>query len=104
MDAGISSFGGSSAVTPLPPVAEPYPRAAPEPFAPVTPPAAAPASSSSELQVNLDPATHSLVYKMVDVASGDVVQQTPDEGRLKLRAYIDGVVANRQQPLVERVA
>lgn len=104
MDAGISSFGGSSAVTPAPPVVDSAQREARQQFAPAVPKAAAPAAPVSERQVNFDPATHSLVYTMVDVTSGVVMRQTPDEGRLKLRAYIDGVVADRQPHMIERVA
>lgn len=104
MDAGISSFSRTSAVTPVPPVSEAALRQDPSPT--LRPPAGPPSSAAvSELQINIDAETQALVYQMVDVASGVVVRQTPDETRLKLRAYIDGFAgAHDAAPLVERVA
>ncbi|RXF68098.1 hypothetical protein [Hansschlegelia zhihuaiae] len=62
------------------------------------PPAAENAAASesrllAERDVQRDDATGSLVYRLIDMATGDVTAQTPSEARLKLRAYIDGLVA-----------
>ncbi len=60
---------------------------------------------SSQRDVTLDVATGSLVYRLIDVTTGVVSRQTPSEDRLKLRAYIDGVIAaNASPPSVERTA
>jgi len=45
----------------------------------------------AERSVEKDTETGSLVYRLVDVATGFVAVQTPSEARLRLRAYIDGV-------------
>lgn len=103
MDAGIGSFK-SSVVTPVPPVLETAQRAArPEPR-PETEAAPTPLPARGERRVEIDPATQSYVFRTIDVESGIVVRQTPDEMRLKLRAYVDGLTADAQKPLVERVA
>jgi hypothetical protein len=51
----------------------------------------------AEREVERDDATGSLIYRLIDVATGDVTAQTPSDARLKLRAYIDGLVA-RETP------
>jgi hypothetical protein len=43
--------------------------------------------------VERDEATNSLVFRLIDVTTGSVTAQTPSEARLKIRAYIDGLVA-----------
>lgn len=47
----------------------------------------------AERSVERDAATGSLVYRLIDVSTGFVTIQTPTDARLKLRAYIDGVIA-----------
>ena len=104
MDAGIGSFG-SSGVTPPAPVLAPAERPAPPKPIAQSPAPASQAALGSERKVQIDPETQSLIYSTIDVASGVVVRQTPDEARLKLRAYLDGVAADQAKPpLVERVA
>lgn len=59
----------------------------------------------SQRSVERDAATGSMVYRLVDVSTGFVTQQTPSEARLRLRAYIDGVFAqNTSEPAVEVTA
>lgn len=59
----------------------------------------------SQRSVERDVATGSMVYRLVDVSTGFVTQQTPSEARLRLRAYIDGVfAANTPEPAVEVTA
>lgn len=59
----------------------------------------------AERSVEKDAATGSLVYRLVDVATGFIAVQTPSEARLRLRAYIDGVAAqNTVEPAVEVTA
>ncbi len=63
------------------------------------------ARSSARREVNEDTATGSMVYRLVDVATGDVTSLTPSEARLKLRAYIDRVVSQKtSQPSFEATA
>jgi hypothetical protein len=59
--------------------------------------------ASSRREVTDDPATGTMVFRLVDVATGDVTAQTPSEARLKLRAYIDQLSARTNQPSVERI-
>lgn len=56
---------------------------------------------TAERSVEKDAATGSLIYRLVDLSSGIVTIQTPSDARLKLRAYIDGVMAYQAQPAVE---
>ncbi|MFC7051873.1 hypothetical protein ACFQI3_04140 [Hansschlegelia quercus] len=66
--------------------------------------APAPSSSASDHQTSSngdqrrettpDAATGALVYRIVEVATGAVTMQTPTDARLKLRAYIDGIMAS----------
>jgi hypothetical protein len=58
---------------------------------------------STERSFDLDIETGSLVYQMVDVAKGTVIVQTPNDARLRLRAYLATLEAEAQ-PMVERVA
>lgn len=41
-----------------------------------------------ERDYQLDPQTRSLVYKKIDIQSGDVVQQVPEESLLRMRQMI----------------
>ncbi len=58
---------------------------------------------ASRREVLEDERTGTFVFRLVDVATGQVTSQTPSEARLKLRAYIDALVAdNARGPLLER--
>lgn len=60
---------------------------------------------TAERSVDFDDATGSLVYRLVDLGSGILTIQTPSEARLKLRAYIDGVMASSApEPAIEVTA
>lgn len=59
---------------------------------------------SSQRSVERDFDTGSLVYRLIDVSSGDVTSQTPSVARLQLRAYIDGVLTPKAEPAVEVTA
>ncbi len=60
---------------------------------------------SSRREIVEDRDTNSMVYRVVDVATGEVASQTPSEARLKLRAYIDRIVAkNQTKPSFEQTA
>lgn len=98
MDAAIGSVTTAQA-----PRAAPTPRVepAPAPAATSPEPPRAEARLNAERSVERDTATGSLVYRLVDLSSGIVTVQTPTEARLKLRAYIDGVMAQPAQPAVE---
>ncbi|MFD1333263.1 hypothetical protein ACFQ4O_14795 [Methylopila musalis] len=109
MDTGIGSFSTPAAVT------RPAPPRAPEPSRDVAPanasanatsrPAVVAPLADNERRVELDAETNSLIYRTVEIATGAVLSQTPDEARLRLRAYIDGVGAGRPaQTLVSATA
>lgn len=85
-------------------------RRAPEPAPNV---AAVPAETAVRTQstpdaqrsVERDDTTGSLVYRLVEVSTGFVAVQTPSDARLRLRAYIDGVMgAKASEPAVEVTA
>ncbi|WP_020181368.1 hypothetical protein [Methylopila sp. M107] len=59
---------------------------------------------TAERSIERDVDTGSLVYRLIDLSSGIVTVQTPSDARLKLRAYIDGVIASGQQPAIEVMA
>lgn len=59
---------------------------------------------TAQREVDIDDATGSLVYRLIDLSSGVVTAQTPSEARLKLRAYIDGVIASVAEPGFEATA
>ncbi|GBD50287.1 hypothetical protein [Methylopila sp. Yamaguchi] len=101
MDAAIGTLN-PSAVTRAAPVMETAERES-QPNPSPTPSAASP-ELASERRIELDYETGSLIYRMIDVTSGVTVRQTPDEARLKLRAYIDGIDAPRSDPSVQRLA
>lgn len=46
----------------------------------------------SRREVSDDQTTGSLVFRVVDITTGDVTAQTPTDAQLKLRAYIDRIV------------
>ena len=48
-------------------------------------------------EFELDRETSALVFRSIDVSTGEVVQQYPEEARLNLRAYIEGQEAERAQ-------
>ncbi|QZO01005.1 hypothetical protein [Chenggangzhangella methanolivorans] len=88
-------------------------RRSPESVQPVAAPAAGPAeitvrpdlAMNAQRSVEKDAQTGSLVYRLVDVATGFVAVQTPSESRLRLRAYIDGVTAqSAPEPALEVTA
>lgn len=63
------------------------------------------AATSSRLEIQQDADTKSLIYRMIDTATGAVTAQTPSDARLKLRAYIDHVVASaRPRPSLDSIA
>jgi hypothetical protein len=64
--------------------------------APETPDSGDQASSDRDerRETTPDAATGALVYRIVEVATGAVTMQTPTDARLKLRAYIDHVMAS----------
>lgn len=55
----------------------------------------------AQRSVDRDDATGSLVYRLIDVSTGYVTVQTPTDARLKLRAYIDGVLKPNAEPAIE---
>ena len=57
----------------------------------------------AQRSVDRDDATGSLVYRLIDVTTGYVTVQTPTDARLKLRAYIDGVLKPNAEPVIEVV-
>jgi hypothetical protein len=61
-----------------------------------------------ERHLSIDPQTKSLVLKVTEEPSGDVVRQIPDEVILKLRAYVRELTAKRASerdtPRVEKIA
>ncbi|HVI30327.1 hypothetical protein [Hansschlegelia sp.] len=64
---------------------------------------AGPDPEASRREVLEDERTGTFVFRLVDVTSGEVTSQTPSEARLKLRAYIDALVAdNARGPSLER--
>lgn len=101
MDAAIGTLT-SSGVTRAAPVAETAGRGSQPSL--LSTPAPAPIELESERRIDLDYETGSLIYRMIDVTSGVTVRQTPDEARLKLRAYIDGIDASKAQPSLQRLA
>lgn len=46
-----------------------------------------------ERRLTIDPTTHEIVSQAVDRKTGDLVSQVPDEGLLRVRAYLHDVVA-----------
>ena len=46
-------------------------------------------------EFEIDRETSALIFRSIDVSTGDVVQQYPEEARLNLRAYIEGQQAER---------
>lgn len=59
-------------------------------------PADAPPVEQTERRVTVDTETKSLVYQVVDAASGDIVVQLPDPVVLKARAYAEAAAAKVQ--------
>ncbi len=57
----------------------------------------------AQRSVSLDPDTGSLIYRMIDISSGDVRSQTPSDARLQLRAYIN-TVFSAPDPAIEVTA
>ncbi|PZQ19065.1 MAG: hypothetical protein DI565_01340 [Ancylobacter novellus] len=91
MDASIGSLTTPVARERRQPDSVPTPPAAP---AQVTAETARPVVAiDAQRSVERDQTTGSLVYRLVDVATGVAVTQTPSEARLRLRAYIDGVMS-----------
>ena len=103
MDASIGSMT-------VPPAREFKSAGSVQPIAAVTDAAVKPVAPTeirvdSQRSVERDATTGSMVYRLVDVSTGFVTQQTPSEARLRLRAYIDGVfAANTPEPAVEVTA
>jgi hypothetical protein len=61
--------------------------------------------AATERRIERDDATGSLIFRLIDVDTGDVAAQTPSEARLRLRAYVDSVMASQaSEPSVERMA
>lgn len=56
---------------------------------------------NAQRSVERDTDTGSLVYRLVDLSTGIVTIQTPSDARLRLRAYIDGVISSTAEPAVE---
>lgn len=64
-----------------------------------------PTTLDAERSVERDATTGSLVYRLVEVSTGFVAVQTPSEARLRLRAYIDGVMGSKApEPAVQVTA
>ncbi|GLK78793.1 hypothetical protein [Methylopila turkensis] len=102
MDTGIGSFAPASQpirVVAAQPTPERLPERANDPE-----PAAFAAPTPSERRVDIDAATNSLIFRTVDIATGVTVQQTPDEARLRLRAYIDTLGAKVAEPTLVATA
>lgn len=59
---------------------------------------------TAERSIERDAETGALVYRLIDLSSGIITIQTPSDARLKLRAYIDGVIATDTPPAVEVMA
>ncbi|GLK76586.1 hypothetical protein GCM10008171_18400 [Methylopila jiangsuensis] len=109
MDTGIGSFSAPAAMTrPAAPRAPEPPREVQQARAAQdaqSRPASPPPLGDNERRVEIDAETSSLIYRTVEIATGAVLSQTPDEARLRLRAYIDGVGAGRSsQALVSATA
>lgn len=61
-----------------------------------------PARRELERRFEIDPSTQALVFKKVDMASGDVVEQVPEEALLRMRASIAAwgeTQAERERPV-----
>lgn len=43
---------------------------------------------SVDREIEMDPETHALVFKKIDVQSGDVIEQVPEEAMLRMRQMI----------------
>lgn len=56
---------------------------------------------TAQRTIERDSETGSLIYRLVDLSSGIVTLQTPSDARLRLRAYIDGVISQASAPAVE---
>lgn len=56
---------------------------------------------TAQRTIERDTETGSLVYRLVDLSSGIVTLQTPSDARLRLRAYIDGVISQASAPAIE---
>lgn len=84
--------------TPLEPAVRVDIRSGERPVAPTEDarPVEATPVAERERRVTIDTATKSLVYQVVDPASGDIVVQLPDPVVLKARAYADALEAKSQ--------
>ncbi|MFD1704453.1 hypothetical protein ACFSCV_15705 [Methylopila henanensis] len=103
MDTGIGSFAPAS--QPIRVVAaQPTPERPPERANDERPAAESAAPTPPERRVEIDAATNSLIFRTVDIATGVTVQQTPDEARLRLRAYIDTLGAKVAEPTLVATA
>ena len=92
MDASIGSLTTSLARERRQPDSVSAQPAAPTPFPAET--ARPVVAIDAQRSVERDQTTGSLVYRLVDMATGVAVTQTPSEARLRLRAYIDGVMTS----------
>lgn len=59
---------------------------------------------TAQRTVERDDATGSLVYRLIDLSTGLITVQTPSDARLRLRAYIDGVIASASERGFEATA
>ena len=60
-----------------------------------------PARDAREKQVEIDPQTRDVIFRLVDTQTGDLVSQMPAEAILNMRAYVrdaetDGAEADRK--------
>jgi len=58
---------------------------------------AAPGASPVAHDVHVDPATHELVYQVVNVLSGQVISQVPDPTTLQMAAYARAIQQAEQK-------
>jgi hypothetical protein len=66
-------------------------------------PAPQPSQPEVTRQVVLDPQTREVIYRVIDVRTGQVARQTPDAALLRLRAYIKAL-AKGENPIMAESA
>jgi hypothetical protein len=54
-------------------------------------------------QIIIDPQSREVIYRVIDVRTGQVNHQVPDEALLRLKAYARTVVDRQSQPKEENV-
>ena len=56
-----------------------------------------PADPSRTREIVLDPHSREVIYRVVDVRSGRIVRQVPEEAMLRLRAYTRALLKRRDE-------